>query len=280
MDIELQKGTIQQCQPISKDELLKTNKTVCIIPLSWWTKWCLYVGFFGIQTGECPEFIDTGSINIHDTSSHAYISKQAWKHLKSWYNAGLKIEVAIVKDCVDTNSVHVSVMIDAIRIRKAVISLQMPIFQIKEYLCNKYNKDPYWNRFIIKKSSGLQVKLKKLDTYFTKEDITDATLIIKKAKRLQSNIGNVIEDDVITSCENKNEYTINCQDNIDIEMEEINHHEYNHHEYDHQNLLEIKQQVSQALLAEKQYIRIKSLKHLQKNIEIIGTIIDNLNNIQ
>ena len=63
-------------------------------------------------------------------------------------------------------------------------------------------------------------------------------------------------------------------------MEEINHHEYNHHEYDHQNLLEIKQQVSQALLAEKQYIRIKSLKHLQKNIEIIGTIIDNLNNIQ
>ena len=271
MDTDDQMEAMKGCQPISINELFVSNPTVCIIPLAWWNKWCAYVGYYGYKSSNHPGDIKTESISLASPGDHAYISKQAWKLLKSWYPADEKLEVFIVNNLPDLNPMNITVDIDGSISKVVTLSLGLTVGRIKSYLCKKFNKNPDWTALSLQSEYGSIRKLKEMSEIIPKSDIYQGSLLLKKAKKLQIDAPMIVEDEVIVSISQpKTEVTCYNEDStFELEM-----NEFNSYDIDYQKVNEIKTIVKHALDSEKQVIKIKSLRDLQKNLRDINEILE------
>jgi DUSP domain len=270
MDVENQKlenerALIRECQPILKDDLFSRNISVYIIPLDWWNRWCNYVGFFGSSSNEYPGRLNTENLSLEDSRNHAYVSKSAWKYLKSWYNGGKKLEVFIVNKSIDPAPTEITVEIDKIFKKTIKISLKLKVADIKFYMCQKFGKDPYHYKMLLKNEMGFTRKLKNSEDILSPKDIQNNEFILIKTNKLQMDIPIVTEDEIQNTNNIKHDST-GYGENFDIEMSD-----FNQVNIDYQLVLEIKQKVTDALASTKQKIKIRSLKTLKKVMEDIGT---------
>ena len=166
---------------------------------------------------------------------------------------------------------NITVDIDGSISKVVTLSLGLTVGRIKSYLCKKFNKNPDWTALSLQSEYGSIRKLKEMSEIIPKSDIYQGSLLLKKARKLQIDAPMIVEDEVIVSISQpKTEVTCYNEDStFELEM-----NEFNSYDIDYQKVNEIKTIVKHALDSEKQVIKIKSLRDLQKNLRDINEILE------
>lgn len=266
-----QKDKIRACQPILRDDIFFTNKTVCVLPLTWWNLWCTYVGYYGGKSEIQPGRINTSEISLNNTFNHSYITKSSWKLLKSWYGADKKLEIFVINNRPDFSLTELTIIIGDSLKKNVKLSLNLKVYEIKDYLCKKFEKDWEWNKLVLKKNNGFSKSLKFLNA---KIDITDAycgELHLVKTNKIQKR--EIITEEEETKTVENHDSTGYYSPSPEL-VEPVNEE----NEIDYEKVRVFKEKIGNAMKGKRDYIRIKRLKTLEKSMDAIRQMLSSLDN--
>jgi hypothetical protein len=139
-----------------REDLLHITRTVNLISSKWWESWWSYIYS---KSGNRPSFIDNTDLvegqgsnwrtidlkpGLQENRDYLILHPLAWKNLIKWYGGGPEIDLFVINGEVDVAPIILEVWrvssesdLETTEGQAFLISTQLTVRQLQEYLCDK-----------------------------------------------------------------------------------------------------------------------------------------------
>jgi hypothetical protein len=130
MELATQKAQIQEVQPLDREALLSSSKSVFLISKLWWDKWCSHVGYSIERNDPSPGPIYNHSLltgsghnwktlrlrqDLQEGQDFVMLTSTAWRRLFQWYGGGPEIPIFLIGQEPDLNPIMLEIwMLDSL----------------------------------------------------------------------------------------------------------------------------------------------------------------------